>query len=209
MSWIDYDPNVHGVIHPRDWRFHDHLGEAEIRAVEHVQTKILFCPRCRIGEYFDLHFATTYEGNVPPGFDTKQRAQEAMRFFCIHVKTTHEQEEERDNEWRANVIKNFPDKSKGIAIITDEMREFVREDFLLVFADHPADIAALEASCKMTQAQQVDEFIEETCWGDDLEPEQITTPEDRKTNLRIAMLLGHADPVSQLAREKASEKKPR
>jgi hypothetical protein len=106
MPWIDYDPNVHGVIHQHEWRFHDRLGEAEIRAVEHVQTKILFCPRCRIGEHFDLHFATTYEGEIPPGFDIKQRAQEAMRYFSLHLKTTPEMEEERAEEWRVNVIKH-------------------------------------------------------------------------------------------------------
>jgi hypothetical protein len=43
MSWIDDDPNAHGKIHRSDWRFHDHLGEAEIRAVEHLQTKSSSC----------------------------------------------------------------------------------------------------------------------------------------------------------------------
>jgi hypothetical protein len=142
-----------------------------------VQTKILFCPRCRIGEHFDLHFATTYEGEIPPGFDIKQRAQEAMRYFCLHLKTTPEMEEERDEEWRVNVIKH-PTKPEGIAIITDEMREFVREDFLLVFADHPADITALEKSCGLTQAKQIDHFIENTCFADELKPERCSSGED-------------------------------
>ncbi len=204
MAWIDYDSNVHGKIHTPDWRFHDHLGEAEIRAVEHIKTKIFFYPKCRLGEHFDLHFSTTYEGDIPPSFDIKQHAQEAMRFFCIHLKTTPEREAERDEEWRVNAIK-YSDKPKGIAIITDEMREYVRDDFLLVFADHPAHIAALEASCEMTQAKQIDHFIENTCFADELKPEQITTAEDRKLNLRIAMLIGRADPVSQIAREKAEE----
>ena len=92
MPWINYDPNLHGVIHSSDWRFHDHLGEASIRAVEHLPTKILFFPTCRVDDKSDLHFATTYEGSIPDGFDIAQRAQEAMRFFCVHLKTTPEQE---------------------------------------------------------------------------------------------------------------------
>jgi hypothetical protein len=92
MPWIDYDPNLHGVVHTPDWRFHDHLGEASIRAVEHLPTKILFFPTCRVEDKFDLHFATTYEGSIPDGFDIALRAQEAMRFFCSQLKTTPEQE---------------------------------------------------------------------------------------------------------------------
>jgi hypothetical protein len=125
-----------------------------------------------------------------------------MRFFCIHLKMTPEREKHDNGEWRQNLIKQST-KTNGIAKITDEMRERVRDDFLLIFADDPADITALEADCKMTQAQQIDEFVEETCWSDELTPEQITTPHDRKINLRAAMLAGHSDPVSQLAAEKA------
>jgi hypothetical protein len=70
MSWIDYDPHLHGVVHMPDWRFHDHLGEASIRAVEHLPTKILFLPTCRVDDKSDLHFATTYEGSIPDGAAT-------------------------------------------------------------------------------------------------------------------------------------------
>lgn len=178
------------VLHPRDWRFHDHIGEASIRAVEHVPTKILFFPTCRVDDNFDLHFATTHEGSSPTSFDIAQRAQEAMRFFCIHLKTTPERETHNKEEWRQNLIKYSSVKTNGIAKITDEMREHVRDDFLLIFADDPADIAALEVDRKMTQAQQIDEFVEETCRSDELTPEQIKTPQDRKVNLRAAMLAG-------------------
>ena len=46
LPWIDYDPNLHGVIHSPDWRFHGHLGEVSIRAVERLPTKILFFRTC-------------------------------------------------------------------------------------------------------------------------------------------------------------------
>ena len=104
MPWIDYDPNLHGVIHTPDWRFHDHLGEASIRAVEHVPTRILFFPACRVDDKFDLYFATTYEGPKADGFDIALLAQEAMRFFCIHLKTTPE-EEKRKAEGRNRNLK--------------------------------------------------------------------------------------------------------
>jgi hypothetical protein len=71
-----------------------------------------------------------------------------------------------------------------------------------MFADDPKDIDDLGADCKMTQAQQVDEFIDDTCWGEELTPEQITTPHDRKANLRAAMIKGNADPLSQLRKAK-------
>ena len=95
MSWIDYDPNAHGVIHPPDWRFHDHLGEAAIQAVEHVPTRMLFFPTCRVDDKSDLHFATTYEGSIPDGLDIALLAQEAMRFFWIHLKTAPEEEKRK------------------------------------------------------------------------------------------------------------------
>ena len=54
----------------------------------------------------------------------------------------------------------------------------------------------------MTQAQQIDDFVENTCWSDELNPDQIKTPHDRKINLRAAILAGHADTLSQLAEAK-------
>ena len=101
MPWIDYEPNFHGVVHMPDWRFHDHVGEASIRAVEHLPTKMLFFPTCRVDDKSDLHFATTYEGSIPDGFDIVLLAQEAMRFFCVHLKTTPEQEMLKDDRRRS------------------------------------------------------------------------------------------------------------
>lgn len=38
----------------------------------------------------------------------------------------------------------------------------------LIFSDDAAEIKALEGVLKMTQAEAVDEFIEDSCWKDDL-----------------------------------------
>jgi hypothetical protein len=103
MPWIDYDPNFPGVVRTPDWRFHDHLGEASIRAVEHLPTKMLFLPTCRVDDKSDLHFTTTYEGSIPDGFDIALRAQEAMRLFCAHLKTTPEEEKRRAERRNRNL----------------------------------------------------------------------------------------------------------
>ena len=38
----------------------------------------------------------------------------------------------------------------------------------LIFSDDAAEIKALEGVLKMTQAEAVDDFIENSCWKDDL-----------------------------------------
>jgi hypothetical protein len=132
-----------------------------------------------------------------------QVAQQAIRFYCTWKKTTPEAEQRKEAD-SANTRRTTVDsKTNGLVIITDEMRKHVRYDFLLVFADDPKDIDDLEADCKMTQAQQVDEFIDDTCWGEDLTPEQIKTPHDRKINLRAVMIKGQADPMSRLRKAKS------
>ncbi|MGO8700342.1 MAG: hypothetical protein ACLQVY_21840 [Limisphaerales bacterium] len=93
MGFIDYDPNVHGLIHMPDWKFRYTCGEAAISAVEHVPTKILFFPTCRVADNLEPYFATTYEGSLPDSFDIALLAQQAMRFYCIHLKTTPEDEQ--------------------------------------------------------------------------------------------------------------------
>ena len=134
--------------------------------------------------------------------DLMQVAQHAIRFYCTWKKTTPEAEQRKEADWANTRRTTVDSKTNGLVIITDEMREHVRVDFLLVFADDPKDIDDLEADCKTTQAQQVDEFIDDTCWGEELTPEQIANPDDRKLNLRAAMIKGEADPLSQLRKAK-------
>lgn len=131
-----------------------------------------------------------------------QVAQQAIRFYCTWKKTTPEAEQRKAEDWAEMRRTSMDRKTNGLVIITDEMREHVPDDFLLVFANDPKDIDDLEADREMTQAQQIDHFVENTCWSEGLTPEQIATPEDRKINLRAAMIKDKADPLSQLRKAK-------
>ena len=58
----------------------------------------------------------------------------------------------------------------------------------LIFADDPAEIARLEALLGGTQTEAVDEFIEQSCWGEDV-PRFVGgkgTPAERREALRAA-----------------------
>lgn len=64
----------------------------------------------------------------------------------------------------------------------------------LIFADDPAERQALEEILKMTQAAAVDDFIETSCWKDDL-PDLAGnkgTADERLHRLRFAYLLQHS-----------------
>ena len=57
-----------------------------------------------------------------------------------------------------------------------------------IFADDPAEIARLEALLEGTQAEAVDEFIEQSCWSEDV-PQLVGgkgTPAERREALRAA-----------------------
>jgi hypothetical protein len=60
----------------------------------------------------------------------------------------------------------------------------------LILTDNPAEVARLETAFATTQAEAVNQMIEDTCWGDDL-PEFVGgkgTPAHRRSALRIAYL---------------------
>jgi hypothetical protein len=62
------------------------------------------------------------------------------------------------------------------------------EKWRLILADDPAEIARLEALIEGTQAEAVDDFIEESCWSDHL-PHLVGgpgTPKQRLDALRAA-----------------------
>src|SRR5579863_7293778 len=64
----------------------------------------------------------------------------------------------------------------------------------LIFSDDPAEIKKLEGILKMTQSGAVDDFIETSCWKDDL-PELAGnkgTADERLHRLRFAYLLQHS-----------------
>jgi len=64
----------------------------------------------------------------------------------------------------------------------------------LIFSDDPAERQALEEILKMTQAAAVDDFIETSCWKDDL-PDLAGnkgTADERLHRLRFAYLLQHS-----------------
>ncbi len=212
-AFIAFDPYVHGVLHMRDWTAHIDLDAdgKELQILQHQPTKLKFLIATDLdadGKF--LCYGVVCQ-NAPFNRleqpDLMQVAQHAIRFYCAWKKTTPEAEQRKEEEW-ANTLRTLVNrKTNGIIKVTDEMREHVYDDCLLIFADDPSDIASLEAESesKRTQAQQIDHFIENTCWGDDLTPEQITTTEDRKSNLRAVMIKGEADPMSQIreARSKA------
>ena len=58
----------------------------------------------------------------------------------------------------------------------------------LIFADDPAEIARLEALLEGTQTEAVDEFIEQSCWSEDV-PQLVGgkgMPAERREALRAA-----------------------
>jgi hypothetical protein len=63
----------------------------------------------------------------------------------------------------------------------------------LIFSDDPAEIKSLEGIVKMSQAAAVDDFIETSCWKDDLTLRGFVgkkgTADDRLHGLRFAYLL--------------------
>jgi hypothetical protein len=64
----------------------------------------------------------------------------------------------------------------------------------LIFSDDPAERQALEEILKMTQAAAVDDFIETSCWKDDL-PDLAGnkgTADERLHRLRFVYLLQHS-----------------
>ena len=66
----------------------------------------------------------------------------------------------------------------------------------LIFSDDAAEIKALEGVLKMTQAEAVDDFIEDSCWKDDLTVRPVAgkkgSADDRLQRLRIAYLIQKA-----------------
>ena len=64
----------------------------------------------------------------------------------------------------------------------------------LIFSDDPAEIKKLEGIVKMTQSGAVDDFIETSCWKDDL-PDLVGnkgTADERLHRLRFVYLLQHS-----------------
>lgn len=67
---------------------------------------------------------------------------------------------------------------------------WLTKDYIpLVFADDVAEISLLEAKFGITQMQAVDDFIENSCWGEEDTPLAggKGTPEDRLMSLRRAL----------------------
>ncbi len=66
----------------------------------------------------------------------------------------------------------------------------------LIFSDDAAEIKTLEGILKMTQAEAVDDFIETSCWKDDLTVRPVAgkkgSADDRLQRLRIAYLIQEA-----------------
>jgi hypothetical protein len=66
----------------------------------------------------------------------------------------------------------------------------------LIFSDGAAEIKALEGVLKMTQAEAVDDFIEDSCWKDDLTVRVVVgkkgSADDRLHRLRTAYLIQNA-----------------
>jgi hypothetical protein len=66
----------------------------------------------------------------------------------------------------------------------------------LIFSDDPAEIKALKGLVKMKQAEAVDDFIEKSCWKDDLTLRGFVgkkgTADERLHALRFAYLLQNA-----------------
>jgi hypothetical protein len=93
-GFIPYDQNVHGVLHQQDWKFHARLGEAEIAAIEHVKTGTLFFPTAFIDATGRTRFGTTWQtpDDALDPTTILSLAQHALRFYCLHLKTTPEAE---------------------------------------------------------------------------------------------------------------------
>jgi hypothetical protein len=75
-----------------------------------------------------------------------------------------------------------------------DMSDVVATMWRLIFADDPAEIDRLETSLQGTQAEAVDSFIEQSCWGRDV-PALVGgrgTPAERLAELRAAYIAAHA-----------------
>ncbi len=67
--------------------------------------------------------------------------------------------------------------------------DFVDKFLWLIAATNPEYVAKLEAEAEITQAEAVDYFIEETCWGNDL-PDYVGgrgTPAERLKAFRSVL----------------------
>jgi hypothetical protein len=196
-GFVPYDPNMHGVLHPPDWTMYpvDDQGET-VQIIEHLPTKLRFVPADN--EPDNVRFGILCQNPQHDTGELRRRGQEAIRYYCMRIRSTPEKEQYKIDVRRTDVTEQSD--IPGVAKITDEMREYVDDDFLLIFADDPADIAQLEASYGKTQQQLVDEFALETCWSEDLSPEQKATTQSRKSNLRKLIILQGDDPNSLIAK---------
>jgi len=66
----------------------------------------------------------------------------------------------------------------------------------LIFSDDPAEIKKLEGIVKMTQSGAVDDFIEDSCWKEEMSVSRFVgkkgSPDERMHALRFAYLLQHS-----------------
>jgi hypothetical protein len=93
--------------------------------------------------------------------------------------------EQRETERRRRELEAL--KSVSAFSLNREIR------VLLIWADEPDHIAGLEAACGMTQAESIDDWIEESCWSDDEHMKPFVggkgTPEERRAAFRYALAL--------------------
>jgi hypothetical protein len=104
-GFVAYDPDAHGLIHPPDWTIHPGEDETpeEVDVIRHLPTGLEFF----LTSDFDDHdkFSLGVECLNPPE-DTSElihRAQEAIRYYCLRMKTTPEAEQKKADEWRKNL----------------------------------------------------------------------------------------------------------
>lgn len=101
-GFVPYDANAHGLIHPPDWTISPGEDETpeEVDVIKHLPSGLQFF----VTSDFDDNgrFSLGVECLNPPEDMSEliRCAQEAIRYYCLRMKTTPEAEQKKANEWR-------------------------------------------------------------------------------------------------------------
>jgi len=102
-----------------------------------------------------------------------------------NLKATDQERRERDDERKRAEAAAL--KSVSCLALNNKIR------VLLIWADDPEQIAGLEAACGMTQAENIDDWLEASCWSDEPNLAPFVghkgTTEERRAAFRYALAL--------------------
>jgi len=104
-GFVPYDANAHGLIHQPDWAIH--LGEdetpEEVDVIKHLPSGLEFFLTSDFDDHdkFSLGVECLNPQHAPA--ELVRRAQEAIRYYCLRMKTTPEAEQKKAEDWKKNL----------------------------------------------------------------------------------------------------------